>query len=103
MKIAQRLQQFPEYIHARMAKEVAQIEKQTGKKILNFGPGSPDIRPSETYIQKYISFIQDPDAHIYPGYQPHNSFSEGIIHWYQHRFGVTLERDELFPLLGSKD
>src|SRR6266566_2898222 len=103
MNVAKRVTQFPEYIHARLAKEVTLIEKQTGRKVLNFGQGSPDFRPSTMYLEKYIEFIKEPQSHMYPGYGSTKEFSNGISAWYKNRFQVELQQDELFPLLGSKD
>ena len=98
-----RLEQFPEYVHARFGKEVADIERASGRKVLNFGIGSPDIPPSEKYLAKLEEFIRDKDAHLYPGYGGTPELKAAICTWYKKRFGVELSEDEVLVLLGAKD
>lgn len=100
---AQRLNRFPEYIFARLAKRVAEVEKKSGKKVLSFGAGSPDIRPSQEYIDAFTRAIHNPQAHLYPGYSATAEFSDALAGWYQKRFGVKITPSEIVPLLGAKD
>jgi len=105
MKIqpAKRLNTFQEYVFSRLAKTVEEVEKESGRKVLSFGTGTPDFPPNSQYIQKLTEYVQEEDAYIYPGYGAIMEFSEGLIHWYKKRFHVDLEKDELFPLHGAKD
>ncbi len=103
IKPAKRLAQFKEYVFSKLGKEVAKVEQESGRKVLNFGPGNPDYPPSEGYINKLMEFIKDPQAHLYPGFGANENFSKGLINWYKARFGVELVKDELLPLLGGKD
>jgi len=103
MKLAKRIAQFPEYIHATMARAAADVEKTTGRKVLNFGAGSPDVRPSEKYVEKFCEFVREPSSHLYPGYRGIPEFNSALQAWYKKRFDVTLEDDEVLPLLGGKD
>lgn len=103
LKLSQRLEMFPEYIHSRMAKAAAIVEKESGRKVLNFGAGSPDIRPSQRYLDKFAELIQGQDAHLYPGYKGIPEFNSAIRGWYKKRFAVDLADDEILPLLGGKD
>ena len=103
LSYSKRLQQFPEYIHSRLAKKAREVEKRTGRKVLNFGPGSPDFPPSNIYKEKLKEFFDDPKAHLYPGFPPIPEFSEGLASWYKKRFGVDIAVDELYPLIGGKD
>src|SRR3989338_4651439 len=103
IRLSKRLEQFPEYIFTRLNRTIAEVEKASGRKVLNLGMGTPDVRPSERYMEKLALLIQSPDAHLYPGYGASPEFSEAIISWHKSRFGVELSKDELFPLLGAKD
>lgn len=103
MHIADRIGRFPEYIFSRLNKAVAEVERASGRKVLNFGPGSPDFPPSEQYIQKLLEFIRHPHTHLYPGYRGTQEFNDAIRAWYKKRFDVELEDDEVLPLLGGKD
>ena len=96
MKVANRLNLFSEYIFSK-------LEKKITNKVLNFGPGNPDVPPNALYINKYIEFIKDKKAHLYPGFSANEEFSNALINWYQKRFAVELEKSELLPLLGAKD
>ena len=102
-KLAQRLEQFPEYVHARLAKAVAEVERVSGRRVLNLGIGSPDVPPSLFYLDKLSEFIRDKDAHLYPGYGGTQEFKDAIRAWYKKRFGVELGEDEVLVLLGAKD
>lgn len=100
---AKRLDNFGEYIFSHLAKKIMEIEIQSKRKVLNFGPGNPDFPPSNLYIDKLCEFIKDQNAHLYPGFGANDNFSSALIEWYRKRFGVTLEKGELFTLLGAKD
>lgn len=101
--VASRINTFPEYVFSQLAKTVVEVEQKTQRKVLNFGPGSPDVRPSSLYIDKLIEFIQQSNSHMYPGYGAIPELKNALIDWYEKRFGVMLQVDELLPLLGAKD
>jgi LL-diaminopimelate aminotransferase len=103
LHIAKRLEKFPEYIFAKLGKQVAAIEKEQNCKVLNFGPGTPDVKPSQIYMNKLAEFISDPRAHLYPGYGAIPELSESLTAWYKKRFGVVVGSDMILPLLGGKD
>lgn len=100
---AERLQDIPPYIFAQLNQQVATVEKQSGRKVLNLATGNPDIPPSTLYVQHYAKLLQNSSAHLYPGYKAIPEFSEALIYHYQARFGVALTPDELLPLNGAKD
>ncbi|MBI5456215.1 aminotransferase class I/II-fold pyridoxal phosphate-dependent enzyme [Candidatus Kaiserbacteria bacterium] len=103
VKVAARIEKIPEYIFSRLNKEVAAIEKDVGRKVLNLGPGSPDFPPSEIYVQKFFEFVRHPQAHLYPGYRGVQEFNDAVRAFYKRRFDVDLEDNEVLPLLGGKD
>lgn len=100
---AKRLDEFPEYIFSRLAKTVAEVENESKRKVLDFGAGAPDVKPSNHYIEKLNEFFRADNAHLYPGYGASKEFSKALIQWYKKRFHVDLAEKELFPLLGAKD
>lgn len=101
---ANRINEFPPYPFAKLAKEVSVTEKETGRKVLNFGPGSPDFKPSELYLEKVSNFYKEGKAYMYPGYEPIPEFSDAITVWYKKRFGVELDpkTNKVFALPGAK-
>jgi LL-diaminopimelate aminotransferase len=100
---AKRLQTIEEYVFATINKEIKAVEQKTKRKVLNFGQGQPDLKPGSKAIKKLQQFISEDDAHLYPGYKAIPVLSEALKQWYKKRFNVTLENDELQPLLGGKD
>ncbi|MDP3758458.1 MAG: aminotransferase class I/II-fold pyridoxal phosphate-dependent enzyme, partial [Candidatus Daviesbacteria bacterium] len=103
IKVSKRLNNFDEYVFSRLGKKVQDIELKSGRRVLNFGPGNPDYPPNKLYLDKFCEFIKEQSAHLYPGFGANEEFSNALINWYQKRFNVTLEKSELFPLLGAKD
>jgi LL-diaminopimelate aminotransferase len=103
LQLAKRLDNFAEYIFFRLNQKVREVEARTSRKVLNFGPGSPDFPPSKQCLAKLHQFIDAPQAHMYPGYGPIPEFTQALISWYQARFNVQIQSDELYPLIGAKD
>ncbi|MFA6253790.1 MAG: pyridoxal phosphate-dependent aminotransferase [Candidatus Paceibacterota bacterium] len=102
-KLAKRLDNFGEYIFAKLAKRVAEVEKELGRRVLNFGPGNPDYPPAPEHLIKYQEAIAEKEAASYPGYGATKEFAEALSGWYSRRFKVDLESGEYYPLLGGKD
>lgn len=103
MKLGKYLDLAPEYIFSRIEKSRIIVEKETNRKVLNLSIGSPDIRPCKSYLDKYLEFIQEKDSHLYPGYGAIPIFREAMTNWYKKRFNVSLNDNEILPLLGAKD
>ncbi len=103
MKLSKRLNNFPEYIFSRLAKKVVEVEKKTGKKVLNFGMGSPDFPPSSHYIRKLKELIDESGSYLYSSFGATLEFSNVLRQWYKGRFNVEIKENELYPLLGAKD
>ena len=103
IKTAKRLQDISEYIFSQLNKEAKIVEKSSGKRVLNFAVGNPDIKPSQKYLHKLKDFFLEDDVHLYPGYGATLNLSDALIAWYKKRFAVTLDKNELLPLLGAKD
>ncbi len=100
---AKRLDKFPEYVFSRLGRKKREVEKTSGRRVLDMSMGTPDFPPSKKYRDKLKKFIDDSDSHLYPGFGAGGEFSDALISWYKTRFGVTLKENELLPLLGGKD
>ena len=96
---AQRLEQFPEYVFSRLNRIIAEVEKESGRKVKNFGIGSPDVPPSTMYLDKLRELILEPDAHLYPGYVGIKEFCSAVSAWYKTRFDADVAEAEILPLL----
>lgn len=97
------MKQFPEYVFSKMTNEMRVIERVNHRKVLNLSAGTPDIPPSKKFMEKLAEFVQEPGAHLYPGYEATPEFLQAIIEWYRKRFGVNLAHCGILPLLGAKD
>jgi len=103
MKLSRRVNQFTEYAFSALLKKKAEVEKKTGRKVLDLSIGSPDFPPSKIYIKKLKEFLDEKTSHLYPGYGAIPELSKALQNWYKKRFGVELKGNELYPLLGGKD
>lgn len=103
MKLSNRLNSFSEYPFSSFDKKIKEVEKKSGRKVLNLGIGSPDFLPSKIYVKKLKQFIDEKDSHLYPGYGAIPELVSALQNWYRKRFGAVINQDELYPLLGAKD
>ncbi|MDP3888408.1 MAG: hypothetical protein Q8Q24_00035, partial [bacterium] len=53
---ADRLNQIKPYLFDTLNKLKAGVEAKTGRKVLDFGAGSPDFPPSKIYLQKLTEY-----------------------------------------------
>ncbi len=100
---AERLNLIEEYYFSKRAKEIEKV-KQSGKQILNFSIGNPDLPPAKKVIEKLYESAQNPNNH---GYQPYSGLPElkmAFANWYSRTFKVNLNnKTEILPLIGSKE
>ncbi len=103
IKPAERLNLIEEYYFSKRAKEIAKV-KQSGKKILNFSIGNPDLPPHEAVVEALYNSAKNPENH---GYQPYSGTPElkkAFAEWYKKIFNVELDpENEILPLIGSKE
>lgn len=102
-KFSERIDNVPEYVHSLLGKRMVEVEKRKGRKVLNFGLGSPDFPPSKRYTDTLKEYVDEAGSHLYPGFSPIPEFSRGLISWYKKRFGVLLDEKASCPLLGAKE
>ena len=102
MQPAKRAQNIPSYFFASLNQKIAAL-KAEGADIIRADAGSPDLPPDPFIIDTLKASAEDPDKHGYGGYagQPH--LRQAIATYYQRRFGVELDNNELVPLIGSKE
>lgn len=100
---AHRLDDFPEYVFSRLAKEVIKVEHECGRPVLNFGIGAPDVAPSVLYTAKLAKLVQSSETYSYPGYGATPEFASALCNWYLRRFNVSIDETQLLPLCGAKD
>ncbi|MEK7079502.1 MAG: aminotransferase class I/II-fold pyridoxal phosphate-dependent enzyme [Patescibacteria group bacterium] len=100
---ARRILSFPEYPFAKIMKMKREIEREKRKPVLDLTIGTPTFPPSKEYVKKLNEYFLMDDAHLYPGFGAIPELEHALITWYGKRFAVTLEKEEIYPLLGGKD
>jgi LL-diaminopimelate aminotransferase len=100
---AERIQQLPPYVFARLDELKAKAREQ-GLDLIDLGMGNPDGATPQPVVDAAIAALQNPANHGYPPFEGTASFRRAITNWYHRRYGVTLDPDsEALPLLGSKE
>ncbi len=100
---AKRVQNIPPYPFAVIGQRIAELTK-AGRRIIRVDIGSPDLPPAQNVIDKLTEVANMPNMHGYSGYRGMPNFRQAVAHYYQQRFGVSLNPDtEVLPLIGSKE
>ena len=102
-EFSERLNNFDEYVFAKLNSSAKKIELKTGRKVLNLAVGSPDVPPSEKLLAALCGAIREKGAHLYPGYGMTPGFAKAARNFYKTNYGVEIETENLVPLLGAKD
>lgn len=79
-----------------------EMEKNSQTKVLDFSLGSPDIPPASAVIETLSTQAQDPANYRY-AVNPLPELVQTIQEWYQTRYGVRLDADEICLLQGSQE
>ncbi len=100
---AQRLKTLPPYAFALLTQRVRELNAQ-GKDVIGLDIGSPDMPPPPVVLDAMFASARNPGHHTYGGYKGTPEFRQAIAHYYQRRFGVTLDPEsQVLPLIGSKE
>lgn len=100
---SQKQNQITSYIFSTLNEIKRKYEEATGKKVVDLTAGSPSFAPSKIYIEKLKECLCENNAHRYPGYEPINELKDSIKSWYQKRFGIDIQQNEIMHTLGAKD
>lgn len=105
MQEANRLKRLPLYLFT-IIDDLKRRAKEKGVDVIDFGMGSPD-QPAPTHvIDKLCEAARITENHRYsrPDGDVEKRLRQSIAHFYQKRFGVTLDPStEVLPLIGSKE
>ena len=103
--LAERLQKLPPYLFVDLRQKMA-AAKERGVDVISLGIGDPDFPTPDPVVETLCSTIQsseDPDRHRYGCDNPVEEFPQAVSDFYQNRFGVSLQDDQIVTTLGSKD
>lgn len=101
MKFSKRMDLFPESIFTTLAKKVVQ-RKQMGLEVIDFSTGTPNIPPNKNIREKLSKAALDPKNYVY-AINDLPELVDAVINWYQKRYHVSLNNDEVCSLLGSQE
>ncbi|MDF5726308.1 MAG: aspartate aminotransferase [Rhizonema sp. PD37] len=100
---AERIQQLPPYVFARLDELKAKAREQ-GLDLIDLGMGNPDGATPQPVVDAAVKALQNSANHGYPPFEGTASFRRAITSWYRRRYEVDLDPDsEALPLLGSKE
>ncbi len=100
---AQRMQNLPPYLFARIEKLIDQ-KKAEGIDIISLGIGDPDQPTPEHIVQELIKEAKNPANHQYPSSAGMLLYRQAVARWYRRRFNVELDpQKEIVALIGSKE
>lgn len=101
MNFSKRMDLFPESIFTTLAKKAAQ-RKQMGLEVIDFSTGTPNIPPSKNIREVLSQAALDPKNYVY-AISDLPELIEAVINWYQRRYDVRLNNNEVCSLLGSQE
>jgi LL-diaminopimelate aminotransferase len=73
-----------------------------GRPIINFSIGTPDLPPADHIMNILQEEVAKPENYIY-AIRDLPELTEAVINWYQRRFRVDLEPEEIIAMNGSQD
>ncbi len=74
----------------------------SGRTVINFSIGTPDMPPAPHVIKTMQEETGKPENYRY-AVKDIPELTDTVIEWYDNRFGVKLERDEVLSMAGSQD
>ncbi len=102
MKFADRIEQLPPYLFARLDK-LRDEKMAAGVDVITLAKGDPDLPTPQAIIDRLRAAAGDPANHQYCE-DGLDAFRRAIGDWYQQRFGVSVDpSSQVVPLIGSKE
>ncbi|MEK6229468.1 MAG: LL-diaminopimelate aminotransferase [Actinomycetota bacterium] len=103
MKTSERLDRLPPYLFAELSRKIEE-KKAAGVDVISLGIGDPDTPTPGLVVDALAQAARDPGTHQYPSNKGRTEFREAVAHFYERRFGVSLDVDtEIVPALGAKE
>lgn len=103
IEFAKRIEQVEEYYFSKKLQEVRSLDSAENP-VINLGIGSPDLPPGADAINELNKTAQQENSHGYQSYKGIPALREGISAFYQRKYKVVLNPDNMIlPLMGSKE
>jgi LL-diaminopimelate aminotransferase len=103
MQSSSRLDRLPPYLFAELERKIAD-KKAAGVDVISLGIGDPDAATPALVADALAAAAHDPGTQNYPSNRGRPELRAAFAHFYERRFGVTLDPDsEILPALGAKE
>ena len=103
MRLSKRMEKLPPYLFVGISRTIAE-KRARGEEVISFGIGDPDLPTPSHIIQRLHQASDDAANHRYPETDGLPRFRRAVAHWYERRFGVSLDPDkEVVSLIGAKE
>ncbi len=105
LPLANRLEKLPPYLFAALRKKITE-KKAQGVKVISLGIGDPDYPTPQPVVDELIRAVgnpDDPDRHRYGCDCPVADLPAAIKRYYQRRYNVALDDNQVAVTSGSKD
>jgi LL-diaminopimelate aminotransferase len=99
---ADRIKRLPPYMFAEIEKIIKE-KKAQGIDLISLSIGDPDLPPPSFIIEALKQEAADSKNHNYSFSQGEPDFRHAVSEWYEKRFNVDLQQDQVVALLGSKE
>lgn len=98
---AEMLNHFETGIFAALDEKKEEMMK-SGKKVYNLSVGTPDFKPQQHIVDALVEAAKDPSQYVY-ALRDLPELLEAVREYYQERFGVEVETDEITSIHGSQE
>ena len=99
---AKRLEAIPEYYFSQKLVQLKEMEA-AGCRVINLGIGNPDQSPPPAALTALCEAALETGSHAYQPYAGTHELRQAMADWYGRVYGVDLEREQVLPLMGSKE
>ena len=101
MEFSKRSQTFPEGIFSVLNKKKEELLKE-GRTVYNFSVGTPDFQPPAHIMEAFLEAAKDPENYKY-ALSDRPELLAAMQGFYQRRFGVKLETNQIMSMYGSQE
>lgn len=101
LRFSEKTTMFPEGIFAALNARKEQMERE-GRTIYNLSVGTPDFQPAPHVTEAVSRAAKDPENYKY-ALTDRPFLVEAVQSFYQSRFGVTLDKEEIMSMNGSQE
>lgn len=102
VEFADRVKRLPPYLFAEIERLIKEKRAQ-GVDLISLSIGDPDLPPPQFVIDALKAEVADLKNHNYSFSQGESFFRQAVVDWYEKRFKVNLEQDQVVALMGSKE